>query len=212
MPTPSRTSTPEIVAAGRQILEAEGFEGLTMQRVAAAVGVRAPSLYKRVDGRSELLRLIATDVLGELSLTLDAAVDGRDPKRDLAAIATAFRAFALANPEAYALLFRRRPDADYTQPDPAWPGLETLFRTVEAIAGPADRLEAARTVVAWANGFVSLELAGAFPMGGSVDRAFAFGAERIAVAISEPSGSARRATGGTAPRRRRPKTGHRSPA
>ena len=52
MPTPSRTSTAEIVAAGRAILEAEGFEGLTMQRVAAAVGVRAPSLYKRVDGRA----------------------------------------------------------------------------------------------------------------------------------------------------------------
>ena len=59
MPTPSRTSTAQIVAAGRVILEAEGFEGLTMQRVAAAVGVRAPSLYKRVDGRRELVRLIA---------------------------------------------------------------------------------------------------------------------------------------------------------
>ena len=35
MPTPARTSIPAIVAAGREILEAEGFEGLTMQRVAA---------------------------------------------------------------------------------------------------------------------------------------------------------------------------------
>ena len=33
-----------------------------MQRVAAAVGVRAPSLYKRVDGRGELVRLITIDV------------------------------------------------------------------------------------------------------------------------------------------------------
>ena len=192
MPTPSRTSTVEIVAAGRRILEAEGFDGLTMQRVAAAVGVRAPSLYKRVSGRSELVRLIATDVAEELSRTLDAAAVGRDPRRDLGAIATAFRAFALANPEAYALLFRRLPEAERTEIDLASPGFEALFRTVEAIAGHADRLEAARTVVAWANGFVGMELAGAFRLGGDVDRAFAFGAERIAAAISEPRRGARR--------------------
>ncbi len=192
MPTPSRTSTAEIVAAGRRILEAEGFNGLTMQRVAAAVGVRAPSLYKRVSGRGELIRLIAADVGDELERELDAAAVGRDPRRDLLAIATAFRAFAHANPEAYALLFRPLPEAAHTELDLAAPGFDALFRTVEAIAGPADRLEAARTVVAWANGFVSMELAGAFRLGGDVDRAFTFGAERIAVAISEPRRAARR--------------------
>ena len=169
MPTPSRTSTAEIVTAGRRILEAEGLDGLTMQRVAAAVGVRAPSLYKRVSGRSELVRLIAADVVEELSQTLDAAAGSGDPGRDLTAIATAFRAFALANPEAYALLFRRLPEAAQAEIDLASPGFAALFRTVEAIAGHGDRLEAARTVVAWANGFVSMELAGAFQLGGSVD-------------------------------------------
>jgi AcrR family transcriptional regulator len=110
MPTPSRTSTAQIVAAGRAILEAEGLRGLTMQRVAAAVGVRAPSLYKRVDGRGALVRLITADVLGELSAVLEAAADTGDPRRDLAAIATAFRAFAHEHPEAYGILFRRLPE------------------------------------------------------------------------------------------------------
>ena len=192
MPTPARTSTTEIVAAGRRILEAEGFDGLTMQRVAAAVGVRAPSLYKRVTGRPELVRLIAADVADELSRTLDAAAVGRDPKRDLRAIVIAFRAFALAHPEAYALLFRRLPEAERTEVDLASPGFEALFRTVEAVAGHDQRLEAARTVVAWANGFVGMELAGAFRLGGDVDRAFAFGAARIVEAISEHGRAARR--------------------
>ena len=192
MPTPSRTSTAEIVAAGRRILEAEGFDGLTMQRVAAAVGVRAPSLYKRVSGRPELVRLIAADVADELTRALDAAAVGRDPRRDLLAIATAFRAFAHANPEAYALLFRPLPESERTQLDVASPGFDALFRTIEALAGHADRLEAARTVVAWANGFVGMELAGSFQLGGDVDRAFTYGAERIATAISEPRRAARR--------------------
>jgi AcrR family transcriptional regulator len=192
MPTPARTSIAEIVAAGRRILEAEGFDGLTMQRVAAAVGVRAPSLYKRVTGRPELIRLIAADVADELSRTLDSAAVGRDPKRDLRAMVIAFRAFALANPEAYALLFRRLPEAERTEIDLASPGFEALFRTVEAVAGHDRRLEAARTMVAWANGFVGMELAGAFRMGGDVDRAFAFGAARIVEAISEHGRAARR--------------------
>ena len=192
MPTPSRTSTAEIVAAGRSILESEGFEGLTMQRVAAAVGVRAPSLYKRVDGRAALVRLIAVDAAAELSGTLESAAAGRDPRRDLEAIAVAFRAFAHANPEAYKLLFRPLPDAWRVEIDLASPGFDALFRTVEAIAGPEERLEAARTVVAWANGFVSMELAGAFRLGGDVDRAYAFGARRIAEAISKPAPATRR--------------------
>ncbi len=72
------------------------------------------------------------------------------------------------------------------------PGFAALFRTVEAISGTERRLEAARTVVAWANGFVGMELAGAFHLGGDVDRAFAYGAERIAGAISERPRAARR--------------------
>jgi AcrR family transcriptional regulator len=192
MPTPSRTSTEEIVTAGRRILEAEGFEGLTMQRVAAAVGVRAPSLYKRVDGRGELVRLIILDVSRDLSDALAKSATTGDPHRDLVAIATAFRAFAHAHPEAYGLLFRRLPDAWRADLDLAAPGFAALFATVEAVAGREHRLEAARTVVSWANGFLSMELAGAFRLGGDVDAAFAFGAERIAQAISEPRHAARR--------------------
>jgi AcrR family transcriptional regulator len=192
MPTPSRTSTEQIVAAGRAILEAEGFEGLTMQRVAAAVGVRAPSLYKRVDGRGELVRLITVDVAADLSRTLEAAASSGDPRLDLVAIATAFRRFAHAWPEAYGLLFRRLPEGWRSDLDLTSPGFAKLFAAVGAVAGPEERLEAARTVVAWANGFVAMELAGAFRLGGDVDRAFAYGARHIADAISEPRHAGRR--------------------
>ena len=67
LPTRPRTSTAEIVTAARCILEAQGLEALTMQAVAHAVGVRGPSLYKRVRDRSEVMRLIANDVLRELA-------------------------------------------------------------------------------------------------------------------------------------------------
>ena len=38
----------EIVAVAESILEREGPDGLTMRRLADALGIRAPSLYKHV--------------------------------------------------------------------------------------------------------------------------------------------------------------------
>jgi AcrR family transcriptional regulator len=183
MPTPPRTSLDHIVRAGRTILDEEGLDSLTMQRVAVVVGVRAPSLYKRVRDRAELVRLIAGDIELELGAMLDAAAATGDPRGNLRAIAHAFRTYALAHPGAYALLFARLPDAWRLDPDPGPRTFDSLFRTVAELSGPEHVLEAARTVVAWASGFVGMELAGAFRLGGDVDAAFAYGVERIADAI-----------------------------
>lgn len=185
MPTPARTSLEEIVAAGRTIVEAEGIDGLTMQRVADAVGVRAPSLYKRVRSRADLLRLIVEDVARELTARLAAAVGSGDPRTDLRAIADTFRAYARAHPVAYALLFARLPEG--ADPDPALlAGASAVVLQMAAeLSGPERALEAARTVVAWAHGFLSMELAGAFRLGGDVDRAYAFGIDRLGDALAQ---------------------------
>ncbi len=188
MPTPARTSVAEIVRAGRAILEAEGVEGLTMQRVARAVGVRAPSLYKRVQDRADLVRLIAGDVAHELTATLDEAATSGNPRRDLQALAQAFRAFARAQPEGYRLLFARLPDGSPLDPDTTARASAAILRTAAALAGRDQSLEAARTVVAWAHGFISMELADAFRLGGDVDRAYAFGIDRLSAAIAAPAG------------------------
>jgi len=183
VPTPARTSIQAIVAAGRAILDADGLDGLTMSRVAAAVGVRPPSLYKRVRDRSDLVRLIANDVASELTLTLDSAATSADPRANLRAIAGAFRAWALTHPEAFHLLFDRVPEHERIDPDLNARSAAALLRTTAELAGEADALEAARTVVAWANGFLGMELAGAFRLGGNVDRAFEYGVERLTRAI-----------------------------
>jgi AcrR family transcriptional regulator len=186
VPTPPRTSIEGIVRAGRTILDAEGLDALTMQRVAAAVGVRAPSLYKRVRDRDALVRLIAADVTQDLAATLAAATASGEPRTDLQSIAHAFRGWAHRKPGSFALLFGRLPDAWRLDPDAGGAALAPLFATMAACAGPDHVLEAARTVVAWASGFVSMELAGAFRLGGDVDAAFSYGIERIADAIAGP--------------------------
>jgi AcrR family transcriptional regulator len=184
IPTRARTSLEEIVAAARSIIESEGPDGLTMQRVAGAVGVKAPSLYKRVPSRGALVRLVVEDVTRDLTDTLDAAATTGDPRRDLRALADAVRAFARAQPATYTLLFARLPDE--SQPDvDRWARVSgAVLRTAAALSGREQALEAARTVVAWAHGFISMELAGAFHLGGDLDAAYAFGIERLAAALA----------------------------
>jgi AcrR family transcriptional regulator len=183
MPTPARTSLEQIIKAGRDIIETDGIDGLTMQSIAARVGVRAPSLYKRIRSRNDLLRLVGNDVAAELTAELEAAVGGKDPRRDLAALANTFRRFASRNPGAYSLIFA--PLTDDARADPDWSvkASAPIINATQRLAGTDDALEAARTVVAWANGFIAMELAGSFRLGGDVDRAFDYGIDRLATAI-----------------------------
>ncbi|GAA3453900.1 TetR/AcrR family transcriptional regulator [Dactylosporangium matsuzakiense] len=179
MPTPDRTSLEEIVQAGRDILESAGLDGLTMQAVAARVGVRPPSLYKRVRNREDLIGLITEATARELSAELARLQAGGDVHAELAAMAHAFRAFAHARPTAFALIFGRR--ADQARPTVAALAelAAPLLRVTERLAGAAHALPAARTVTAWLYGFVTMELAGAFNLGGDVGEAFEFGIARL---------------------------------
>lgn len=185
MPTPARTSIEEIVRAGRSIVEAGGLDSLTMQRVASAVGVKAPSLYKHVRNRDALVRLVVEGVARELTETLDAAADTGDPLADLRSLAHAVRTYAHANPTAYGLLFAHLPAEARPDQDSLAGTSAAVLRTTATLAGQDLALEAARTVVAWAHGFISMELAGAFRLGGDLDRAYAFGIERLAAALAQ---------------------------
>ena len=213
MPTPDRTSLDAIIAAGRDILRSDGLPGLTMQAVAQRVGVRAPSLYKRVRGRDDLLRLVVEASLHDLDVRVDAALaagggagDGgggvgeagmpevgvpdasvrgasvRDAGADLIELARTMRAFARENPAEYRLIFAEVPDA--AQASALERSSAAVLAVAERLAGPRDALPAARTITAWANGFISMELAGAFRLGGDVDEAFEYGARRLAAALA----------------------------
>jgi len=181
MPAHAQTSTAAIVAAGRHLLEERGADALTMRDVADAVGVRAPSLYKRVSSRSDLLRLILENATDELAAALDAAAVGGDPAADLRAMMAVYRAFARANPAAYALL--NSPEAVPGSTARAERSSVTLMRVVTQLVGPHDALPAARTIVAWANGFIMMQLADAFRLGGDVEQAWEFGMDRVLSAV-----------------------------
>ena len=106
MPTPERTSIEQITVAARELLESHGYAGLTMQAVATRVGVRAPSLYKRVRNRDDLVRLVVEATIRELADRLHGVAVTADPRKDLTELVRAFRTFAHARPAAYRRTFR----------------------------------------------------------------------------------------------------------
>lgn len=177
MPTPDRTSLDAIVTAARDLLEAEGLAALTMNAVALRVGVRAPSLYKRVENRDRLIQLVAEATLLELSARLDG-------ESDIRAIASEFRAFGRERPAAFQLILTPAPGTPVAEDRFRDAVTRDILRTAGELAGPDDALEAARTVVAWATGFVTMELNGAFQLDGEVDRAWDYGVDRIVAAIT----------------------------
>lgn len=176
MPAPERTTLAQIVSAGREILEARGPAGLTMQAVAEQVGVRAPSLYKRLRDRDALHAAVAEASIDALTEQLDAAGD------DLAALGTAYRAFAHAHPEGFRIMFSSVVPHNALERSSA-----RVIRVCGTLVRPDEALDAARLFTAWATGFLQMELAGAFRLGGDVDGAFAFGLRRIVAGLTAAS-------------------------
>lgn len=187
MPTPDRTSIDAIGAAALELLEARGLSGLTMAAVAERVGVRAPSLYKRIRSRDELVGLVADATVRDLTDRLEslAADDALDPDETLAELARCFRDFAGTRPAGYQLIFALGPEAARPRTESLTRATEVLLRVASRLVGPDEALEAARLLTAWAHGFVSMELSGAFRMGGDVDRAFDYGVARLVDALNQ---------------------------
>ncbi|WP_432159664.1 TetR/AcrR family transcriptional regulator [Streptomyces sp. NRRL F-5630] len=169
MPSPEKTSRAVIVTAGRELLESEGPDGLTMQKVATRVGVRAPSLYKHVANRAALLDAVAEATVEDLSGRI-ARTDGTLP-----AIARCYRAFSTSHPEAFRLVMHsaHAPRAALSR------AAQPLIDAARALVGEDESLDAARFVTAWLTGFLAMELSDSFRLGGDVDRAFTYGLEAM---------------------------------
>jgi AcrR family transcriptional regulator len=210
-PARARTTDEAILDAAARLLETGGLDALTMQAVAAAVGVRAPSLYKRVRDRAALVRAVQEDGAAELGAALRDVSKGKDPRADLLAMADTFRAFAHRRSGAYGLLFAALPDDMQVAPETNQAAVAPVLTALTALqarggkgrrggrgghgaktdakaaskAGGDPALEAARLFVAFAHGFVSMELAGAFRLGGDVDRAWRTGVATIVDAVAD---------------------------
>ena len=100
--------TRQILDAARRHLATEGASGLSLRAIARELGASSSAVYRYVASRDELLtRLIvaAYDALGAAAEAAEAAVARDDLGGRWSAVCGAVRAWALANPNEYALIY-----------------------------------------------------------------------------------------------------------
>jgi len=131
-----------------------------MRRIAASLGMRAPSLYKHFPDKAAIETEIVAEGLAELGAAL------REAGPQLAALASAYRSFALEHPHMYMLMTSGPLDRERLPS-----GLEEeAARPLQAALGEEDT---ARAGWAAAHGLAILELSGRFPPDADIDAAWA---------------------------------------
>jgi hypothetical protein len=105
------------------------------------------------------------------------------PVRALTAQARAYRKFAKAHPRAYALIHAAGAERTAAGVEARMAAAAHALRPLTALVGEAHALPAARVLTPFLHGFVSMELAGAFRLGGGIDAAFENGVATIIAGI-----------------------------
>jgi AcrR family transcriptional regulator len=112
----------EIKDTARRILVAEGVDGLSLRAIARDMGMTAPALYRYFPSREDLVVHLIGELYDELADTMVAAREAEPPDdapARLAAVSRAFRAWALAHPAEFGLLFGSPVPGVEVEPGPA---------------------------------------------------------------------------------------------
>ncbi len=100
--------TREIAEVARRHLATDGASGLSLRAVARELGMASSAVYRYYPSRDDLLTALiveAYDALGQAAEEADAAVDSGDLRGRWTAVCAAVRAWALAHPHEYALVY-----------------------------------------------------------------------------------------------------------
>lgn len=150
------------------ILEESGPAGLTVRAVASAAGVAPMGVYNHFDGKDGLLDAVVSNGFVEFGRAI--ATSDSEPTERLRASGRAYRAFALANPTLYSLMFGGlcRPDDDAA--NNAFESLVEIVRygQVGNVVRAGDPGELAMQVWSCVHGAVSLELSASMPPGAQI--------------------------------------------
>src|SRR3954469_17660591 len=99
----------EVTAAikdeARKQLAAEGAQRLSLRAVARELGMVSSALYRYFPSRDDLLTALILDAYASLAEAADAATPQTDPYDRWRAVCRAVRAWAVAHPHEYALIY-----------------------------------------------------------------------------------------------------------
>ncbi|HEV3380563.1 MAG TPA: TetR/AcrR family transcriptional regulator [Trebonia sp.] len=165
--TPSADVQRELVAAAEAVLVRDGPGALTVRAVAAEAGIAPMGVYNRFGGKDGLVDALLIIGFDRLRAAIESGAEPVMIGR-LRACGLRYRAFALANPNFYAIMFEDAIAHEHDSPavgEHAKAAFGALVRLVEltaatgAIVAP-DPVEVAQQVWSAVHGAVALELKG----------------------------------------------------
>lgn len=162
-----------VLRAAAEIVDHEGWEALTLARLASDLDVRTPSLYNHVSGLEGVRSGIAVMGARELRDRLARSVIGKSGDEAVFALAEAYRRFAREHPGLYSASLRA-PRTD--EPEYERVSAEILM-VVHAVLeryhlDEVAEVHAIRALRSVLHGFISLELAGGFGMPINLEESF----------------------------------------
>jgi AcrR family transcriptional regulator len=95
----------KILDAARDLFVREGYEAVSMRRIAEAIEYTAPTIYTHFKDKAELLRTLCRKDFGALSEGLVALNQIEDPVRRIVALGHAYIRFAVEHPHHYRFMF-----------------------------------------------------------------------------------------------------------
>jgi AcrR family transcriptional regulator len=163
----------EIVAAAREVLEKDGRDALTMRRLGAELGMRAPSLYKHFADKAAVECAVIEEAFVAIGTALHAAVARPGRRGAVGNLLQVYRDFGVEHPNVYRLATGGPLDRAAIAPGVEdWAGEPFLVAT-----GDPHRAQA---LWSFAHGMVILEIDGRFPDGSDLDRTWRAGAAAFA--------------------------------
>ena len=153
-----------IVAAAAAIAERDGWDAVTIRRLAEAIEYSQPVLYAHFANREAIVAAVAVEGFRELAAVLRAAARVASPADGLKRAACAYLDFAAARPALYEAMFTLQSGLRFAEGDTR-PELREAFEALAASVKPLSPEGRIATEVVWGglHGMALLEGAGRIP-------------------------------------------------
>ena len=150
-----------IVAAARAIAEREGWDAVTIRRLAEEIEYSQPVLYSHFENRDAIVAAVAVGGFQELTATIREAARGSTGRNALKNVAMAYMAFARRRPALYEAMFTLPTDLRFAEAETK-PELHAAFEALAAVITPfcADVDDVTETFWAALHGLAELERSG----------------------------------------------------
>ena len=150
-----------IVTTARLIAEREGWDAVTIRRLADEIEYSQPVLYSHFKSRDAIVAAVALEGFREIAAALRRAASGSTGRNALKHVATAYLAFGLSRPALYQAMFVLPTELRFAEAG-SRPELQAAFEALAAVVTPFCSDVAVVTESFWAalHGLTELERSG----------------------------------------------------